>query len=414
MMAAIDTGIYQSNPLRTVQQYENDIIAGRQGQQALQQNALALEVGQAGLQDRRRALQEQDAIRGAISALGPSASPDSQINALRGLGTPTAYAQAESLQKQMLDRQKQGAEIGKYEADAKAKQLETQYKALEYGVQSLQAAQTPEQAAQMINGGVTGGHWSMQDAQELLRSMPRDPMQFPAWREQQMQRVLPAKEAIEAQYKQRTATETERANKARESGLARVAAETARHNKVEEDIKKTAEENKSGENKVLGGKLAFESENKLRDEYQTQSKTFVKVRDAYSKVNVAAKDPTAAGDIALVYSYMKILDPDSVVREGEFATAQNAASIPDRVLNAYNKALQGERLNEKQRADMVNQAKKVYESQKESQDKLTKNYKGLAKSYGLKEENIITDVSLDQPSQQPAAPDIQSLLDKYK
>lgn len=410
----IDTSIYATNPLRSQQQYANDMLAGQQARQAIQQNALALETGRAGLAERQRALQEQDAIRQTIAGLGPNATPDAQINALRGLGTPTAYAQAESLQKQMMDRQKQGAEIGKYEAEAKAKQLETQYKALEYGVQSLQAAQTPEQAAQMINGGVTGGHWSMQDAQELLQSMPRDPAQFPAWREQQMKRVLPAKDAVEAQYRATTAAETERANKARESGLARVAAETARHNKVEEDIKKTAEQNKAGETKVLGGKLAFDSENKLRDEYQTQSKTFIKVRDAFSKVNAAAKDPTAAGDIALVYSYMKILDPDSVVREGEFATAQNAASIPDRVLNAYNKALQGERLNDKQRADMVNQAKKVYESQKESQDKLTKNYKGLAKSYGLKEENIITDVSLDGVAPTGPSPDIQSLLDKYK
>lgn len=410
-MATIDTSIYQQNPLRTVQQYENDIIAGRQGQQALQQNALAIQVGQAGLQDRQRAMQEQDQIRRTIYGLGPNAAPDAQINALRSLGTPGAYAQAESLQKQALERQKQASDVAKSDAETRKTDIANRYALLEHGIQALQSSTSPQQAQQAVIDGVQKGYWGMQEAQQKVAQIPQDPAQFSLWRDGQLKQVVSAKDAIEAQYRSTTAAETERANKARESGLARVAAETARHNKVEEDIKKTAEQNKAGETKVLGGKLAFESENKLRDEYQAQSKTFVKVRDAFGKVNVAAKDPTPAGDIALVYSYMKILDPDSVVREGEFATAQNAASIPDRVLNAYNKALQGERLNEKQRADMVNQAKKVYESQKESQDKLTKNYKGLAKSYGLKEENIITDVSMDQGTSSAAPGAVSSGTD---
>lgn len=414
-MATIDTSIYQQNPLRTVQQYENDIVAGRQGQQALQQNALALQVGQAGLQDRQRAMQEQDAIRRTVSGLGPNAAPDAQINALRNLGTPAAYAQAESLQNQLLARQKQASDVSKTDAETRKIDIGNRYALLEHGIQALQSATSPQQAQQAVIEGVQKGYWGMQEAQQKAAQIPQDPAEFAQWRDGQLKQVMSAKDAIDAQNKNVTSAETERSNKARESGLARVAAETARHNKVEEDIKKTAEQNKAGENKVLGGKLAFESENKLRDEYQTQSKTFVKVRDSFSKVNVAAKDPTPAGDIALVFAYMKVLDPDSVVREGEYATAANAASIPDRVLNAYNKALRGERLNDNQRADMVNQAKKVYESQKESQDKLTKNYKGLAKNYGLKEENIITDVSLDRSANAPpASPDIQSLLDKYK
>jgi len=34
---------------------------------------------------------------------------------------------------------------------------------------------------------------------------------------------------------------------------------------------------------------------------------------------------------------MKILDPGSVVREGEFATAQNSAGIPERIRAKYNR-----------------------------------------------------------------------------
>jgi hypothetical protein len=117
----------------------------------------------------------------------------------------------------------------------------------------------------------------------------------------------------------------------------------------------------------------------------------VKLRDAYGLVQAAAKDPSAAGDLSLIFAYMRTLDPNSVVREGEFATAQNAASVPDRVRNAYNKALSGERLNPEQRKDFVNNAEKIYTQQKVGQDKLTGEYKKLANAYGLKEGNIVTD-----------------------
>ena len=48
--------------------------------------------------------------------------------------------------------------------------------------------------------------------------------------------------------------------------------------------------------------------------------------------------------ISIVYKFMKSLDPTSVVREGEFATAENAAGVPDTVANIYNKLINGERL----------------------------------------------------------------------
>jgi hypothetical protein len=51
--------------------------------------------------------------------------------------------------------------------------------------------------------------------------------------------------------------------------------------------------------------------------------------------------------ISIVYKFMKSLDPTSVVREGEFATAANAGGIPENVLNVYNRLIEGERLPEK-------------------------------------------------------------------
>lgn len=70
-----------------------------------------------------------------------------------------------------------------------------------------------------------------------------------------------------------------------------------------------------------------------------------------------AKSGNAASQISLVFSYMKALDPTSTVREGEFATVQNAAGVPDRIRNSFNKLQNGEFLTSGQIDDIVNEAK---------------------------------------------------------
>lgn len=83
------------------------------------------------------------------------------------------------------------------------------------------------------------------------------------------------------------------------------------------------------------------------------------VMDMYRKVEAAAKAPSAPNDLAMIFAYMKMLDPGSVVREQEFANAQNAAGIPDQVRNAWNKALNGQRLNENQRREFLQSAAQI-------------------------------------------------------
>lgn len=73
---------------------------------------------------------------------------------------------------------------------------------------------------------------------------------------------------------------------------------------------------------------------------------------------------SAAGDMSLLYSYMKMLDPNSTVREGEYATAQNAGSISDKIRVFYNKYLEGgEKLTDSQRKDFLDQSKSLLQNQ---------------------------------------------------
>lgn len=138
-----------------------------------------------------------------------------------------------------------------------------------------------------------------------------------------------------------------------------------------------------------GNKGGFKGEDTLRDEFVKASGDFLKIRNAYGLVQAAAKDPSAGGDMALIFSFMRILDPNSVVREGEFATAQNAAGVPDRVVNLYNRLIKGERLNPTQRADFVNQAKKIYEEQQGQHQVLESTYRDLAKRSKLNPDNVV-------------------------
>lgn len=98
----------------------------------------------------------------------------------------------------------------------------------------------------------------------------------------------------------------------------------------------------------------------LRKEMIARSeKEFLPVRDAYSRMRAVSKDPSGAGDMALIFAYMKMLDPTSVVRESEYATAQNTGSIPQRIWAQYNRALAGEKLSPQQRADFLAQADNI-------------------------------------------------------
>jgi hypothetical protein len=90
---------------------------------------------------------------------------------------------------------------------------------------------------------------------------------------------------------------------------------------------------------------------------------------------------------------MKMLDPGSVVREGEFATAQNAAGIPDQVRNAYNRAMSGERLNPTQRNMFKSQADSLYGSARQEYDTREKQTRGFSQQYGLNADRIIVPLS---------------------
>lgn len=138
----------------------------------------------------------------------------------------------------------------------------------------------------------------------------------------------------------------------------------------------------------MSGADVFKREKDLRSEFQSQIKPIIDVSNSYEKALKASQSDTAQGDIALIFSFMKILDPDSAVRESEYATAENAASIPDRVKNIFNRTKDGTRLTAAQRANIMAEIGNSYEPYRKQYQQHIGMYSELASKYGLDPEKV--------------------------
>lgn len=121
----------------------------------------------------------------------------------------------------------------------------------------------------------------------------------------------------------------------------------------------------------------------LRGEYlqQTKNNGFLEVTNRYKIIKSASSTP--AGDISLIFGYMKMLDPTSTVREGEFENVKQAASYMDRVYGIGLKGVTGNTLNDKQRQWLKQEAATAYSKYQSSQAQIDALYHGLASKYGI-------------------------------
>lgn len=142
----------------------------------------------------------------------------------------------------------------------------------------------------------------------------------------------------------------------------------------------------------------------LRSQFNNEAdvKAFNDVANSTEIINDLARSGTAADDMALIFSFMKTLDPGSVVREGEFANAQNTAGVPDQIRNLYNRALSGNRLNPNQRKQFASTVQSVYTSRKRRYDQLVRQYQGYARDANLPEGTIQPREAIAFPSAAPA------------
>jgi hypothetical protein len=129
----------------------------------------------------------------------------------------------------------------------------------------------------------------------------------------------------------------------------------------------------------------------LRKEYTSLTGDLRTIVDSHKRMQSAAKLDSGAGDMAIVYGYMKMLDPTSVVREGEYATAENTGGVGEKIYGLYNRIRSGERLTPAQRAEFLNAAGEIAKDKGERFSKTRTQFEGIAKSSGADPARIMLD-----------------------
>jgi len=132
----------------------------------------------------------------------------------------------------------------------------------------------------------------------------------------------------------------------------------------------------------------FEQEEKLRKEFTTRNKIYDELGLTYNNINASSKAKSGPGDVALITGFMKMLDPGSVVRETEFATARDTAGLFTNLKNVLSKVESGQFLSEAQRKDFVSLAKQYFDAAKQKSDKDKKALGAVVKNYKLNPDNV--------------------------
>jgi hypothetical protein len=134
----------------------------------------------------------------------------------------------------------------------------------------------------------------------------------------------------------------------------------------------------------------FTAAGKLRQEFDAlpEVKRFKDASVSFAKVKSSALANSPAGDISLVFAYMKMLDPGSTVREGEQAEAQQATGVPGRIINIYNNLVSGRRLSPEQVADFSARAAALFKDETTNYSLAHRRYSGLATKQNLDPSDI--------------------------
>lgn len=142
-------------------------------------------------------------------------------------------------------------------------------------------------------------------------------------------------------------------------------------------------------------------EGAMRDDFRQESKNYLVMRDGFQRVKSSSASNTGAGDLAMLYGFMKLLDPNSVVRETEFQMAQSAGSIPERMRAAWLRVISGQRLDPDVRAQFVKEAEAINRQNTADHAKMSGTYRRIAERGGLNPENVVVDYSAAEPEPAP-------------
>ncbi len=200
--------------------------------------------------------------------------------------------------------------------------------------------------------------------------------------------------------------QAEKTDKDRRFGLDErkvVADETSNKNKAEE--LKVARAGQQNEKRMAG-------ENSMRDDFMKSDivKQYHEASAGLGKMReiIKSKDKGGANDIALVYAFMKAQDPGSVVREGEYATAQKySGGLADSYGIKLDRLLGGkEVLTDAQRRSLMNAAETVFKTNQSQFDAVRSQFVDNAKRRGYDPDQIAVSYQAAPAVEEPLKKDL--------
>lgn len=153
-------------------------------------------------------------------------------------------------------------------------------------------------------------------------------------------------------------------------------------NLKEERKKLIAETRRISQNGGMEPKEKSDMEMKYRNQYLKEGgEDYAELQRHHD--NIVNADLTGVGGLTTVLSYMKMVDPTSVVSSSEQATAKNAPGWTEGMRNTWNKMFSEGEVSETTAKQFKNQAAKMLASAKKRADKARKTLESAAKHYKL-------------------------------
>jgi hypothetical protein len=143
----------------------------------------------------------------------------------------------------------------------------------------------------------------------------------------------------------------------------------------------------------------FDQEEKIRKEFQLRTKEYGTLGTTFQTIKTSAESKNGPGDIALITSFMKMIDPGAIVRETDFALARDTAGLLQELKNQAGKLESGAifTLDSKQRQEYVNLAAQYLEAGKKKADQDKKALGVVVKNYKLNPENVFGPETAEPP-----------------
>ena len=373
--------------------------------------------------------QDDQAARAAISA--SDGTPKSILAELvkSGNPNPTLYSAY----------QKMAQEASQHAADADYKKSQTgennakiEKAATDQHNAQLQHIQSPAD----LNGWVQAMYQhpilgpkisKMMPIEQYLSQMPKTPEQFQQWKAEQTMGTGEFLKANKPHFTQEISGD--KVTQLQTPGLFGGAPQAMRTTNIAQspDNKATQETSRANNAATVGASMAnasasrdmaqatrdaanittgFNNEQGLRKEFEglPEIKSYKKAYAAYSSIKDAAGRNTPQADINLVYGIAKIYDPESVVREGEYATVANSPNIPEKIKGYAQYLAGGGRLSPATKQQIVDEATGRIGSFQAEAGKARKSYEGIAKKRGMSPESVFADMGDFVDGVTPAAP----------